>query len=213
MATFPAIHPDERTYDLGQVPSETYVGPGGVPYVFRLGTVQVGAIVEFPFTDRYTSDIESIWDHYTTQQLEPFDLPSAVWCGHTAAATIAGAGLLWQYVDEPSVSRKSAGIASIAVRLKAVGVSIGPTDVATVATGLFAGITGAGVATAPVTPVPIPDPPVIAPTTTITPPTELIIPPCIVEIGSLIELRHGTAGFMDTGTIEIGSQVTLSFDP
>jgi hypothetical protein len=213
MATFPAVQPDERVYDLGQVPSETYVGPGGVPYVFRLGTVQVGATVEFPFTDRLASEVETIWDHYTTQQKEPFDLPSAVWCGHTAAATIAGAGLLWQYVDEPSVSRKSAGIASISVKLEAVGVSIGPTESATVASGLFAGITGAGVATAPVTPVPISDPPIIPPTTTITPPVELIVPPCSIEIGSFVELRHGTAGFMDTGIIEIGSQVTLSFDP
>jgi hypothetical protein len=35
----------------------------------------------------------------------------------------------------------------------------------------------------------------------------------VVAIGSAVELRHGTAGFMATGQVLIGSPVTLSFDP
>jgi hypothetical protein len=214
MATFPAINPDEgKIYSPGQVPTETYTGPSGVPYPFRLGTVQVGAPLDLPFTNRPMADINSIWDHYSAQQLDPFDLPSAVWCANAATATIAGAGLQWRYREPPSPERLSPGFGSITVRLVSAGSTIGPTTTATPAAGSFAGITGVGVPSAPAAPTPIPDPPILPPTTTIAGPTELVVPPCAIGVGAAVELRHGTAGLAATGGVGIGASVTLSFDP
>ncbi len=214
MPTFPAINPDEgKIYRPGEVPTEAYIGPGGVPYLFRLGTVQVGAPLTLPFTNRPSADVEAIWDHYSAQQLDPFDLPAATWCANAATATIAGAGLLWRYREKPSVERLAPGFGSITVQLVSAGSSLGPTTTATPAVGSFAGIIGAGVPSAPAPPTPVPDPPILPPTTTIAGPTELILPPGVVAIGSAVELRHGTAGFMATGQVLIGSPVTLSFDP
>ena len=210
MATFPAINPDEgKVYSPGQVPTETYTGPKGVPYPFRLGTLQVGAPLDLPFTNRPMADIDAILDHHTAQQLDPFDLPAAVWCANTATATIAGAGLQWRYREPPSPERLSNGFGNITVRLVSAGSTIGPTTTATPAVGAFAGIIGAGVPTAPTPPTPIPDPPILPPTTTIAGPTELIVPPGVIAIGSAVELRHGTAGFMATGGVAIGSAVEL----
>jgi len=229
MATFPAIVPDERSYTLGAVSTETYVGPGGVPYVFRTGNIQVGAEVQLPFTLRPISEVEQIWDHYHAQQREPFDLPVAAWCGHTAAATIAAAGLLWSYAEQPTVDCFSYGTGSITVHLRASGTSLTGTSVGAPVAAIYSAVSGSGVETAPVLPQPVPDPPIVAPTITIEPPTETELPAGVVRVGSAIELRTGhimeaglvhvggeievrTGHIMGTGLIRVGSTVTISTD-
>lgn len=207
MATFPSIVPDERSYALGQVATEVYTGPGGVPYVFRTGTIQVGAEIEFPFVLRPISEVEAIWDHYHGQQRESFDLPSEVWCGHTAAATIASIGMVWVYIEEPKVERISAGFGSITVRLRASGVNLGPTVPSLPTAATYTGVTGSGVTPAGVLPQPIPDPPVIAPVITVAGPTETEIPSGGLTMSASVELRIGY--LMETGYLQIGGEVEL----
>jgi len=210
MPTFPAINPDEgKVYSPGTVPTESYVGPGGVPYLFRLGTVQVGAPVELPFTNRPFTDIDAIWNHYTTQELDPFDLPSAVWCANSATATIAGVGVLWRYQDMPSVERISPGWGSITVRIISAGNAIGATVAATPAAGLFAGIVAGGVPSAPPPPTPVADPPIVPATTTVTGPPDLIFAPFSVLIDSGVELIHSSVGFPSTGVVGISGDIDL----
>lgn len=211
MADFPALTPDERPYVLGEIPTAEHRGEGNVPILFRLGAVQVGAVLELLYTKRPTADIKSIWDHYLGQQQATFALPAAVWCGHPAAATIAPAGLVWQYLEQPQVEWGGHGFASTRVRLEAVGVNLGPTAVGPVLiSGTYAGILGPAVPTGPGRPEPIPDPLPTPPVIVDTPPTENQLPPCRVGVGSMAELRIGLGGFFTTGNVEIGAAVTLT---
>ena len=209
-ADFPALTPDERPYVLGEVPTAEHRGDGNVPILFRLGSIQVGAQLELLYTKRPTADIKAIWDHYLSTT-GPFALPAAVWCGHPAAATIAPAGLLWQYLGQPEVEWGGHGFASTRVQLEAVGQTIGPTVVVpSLITGFYGGILGVAAPPPSVRPEPVPDPVPTPPVITDTPPTENQLPAGIITFGSMAELRIGLGGFFSTGNIEYGSAVTLT---
>lgn len=211
MADFPSLTPDELPYAVGEIPTAEYRGEANVPVLFRVGTVAVGATLELPYTNRHTADIQSIRDHYLAQQLTPFALPAAVWCGNPSASAIAGAGLVWVYTAEPEVEYVSHGFASTTVSLQAVGVNIAATVAGPVLiSGTYGGILGQAAPDPPPKPAPIPDPVPTAPVIVTTPPTETQLPPCRVGVGAKAELRIGFAGFFTTGNVEIGTAATVT---
>lgn len=211
MADFPSLTPDERPYALGEIPTAEYRGEANVPVLFRLGTVAVGATLELPYTNRPTADIQSIRDHYLAQQLTPFALPAAVWCGHTASSTIAAAGLVWVYTEEPELVYVSHGFASTRVTLQAVGVNIAATTAGPVLiAGTYGGILGQSAPDPPPKPAPIPDPTPTPAVIVNTPPTETQVPPARIGVGAQAELRIGFRGFFTTGNVEVGTAATVT---
>lgn len=127
MAAFPTLTPHERNYDLGQVPTSEFRGEGAVAVLFRTGTLRVGQRLQLVYQNRPKAEVQSIWEHYYGQQNAEFTVPSQVWCGHSAGATIADSSLRWRYAERPEPVRVSAGVYSITVTLEAIGISIAAT--------------------------------------------------------------------------------------
>lgn len=210
MAQFPALTPDERGYDLGQVPTAEYRGEGGVAVLFTTGSIAVGQRLVLPFTRRPRAEIEAIWDHYRAQQRATFTLPADVWCGHADGAAMADASLVWRYAEVPEVEWGSAGNYSITVTLEAVGLSIGPTVAgAILATGDVGAVTGAAITALPSKPTPIPDPTPESPVTVSTPAPESLTPAGVVAVGIGAELRHSSIGLPESGQVAAGAEVEL----
>lgn len=210
MAIFPAHTPQQRNYSLGQVPQEEFRGEGGVAYQFLTGTIAVGQRLSLVYDNRPLAVVESIWDHYHAQQLEPFELPPEVWCGHTGGATIADPVLRWKYVEALPPERVSAGVYSLTVTLEAVGISIGATvENPSLSESQSGEIDGVASPALPPRPVPVPDPPVEDPIIVVVPPTNTAIPPLVIEVAGPAEIRSASVGFLDSLVIETAGTADL----
>lgn len=212
MTAFPALTPNERIYDLGEKPVSEYRGEGAVAVLFRNGSVRVGQRLQLPFLNRSPSEVEQIWNHYYDQQNATFTVPSQVWCGHAAGATIADAGLQWKYIERPEPSRVAAGIYSITVTIMAVGINLSaPAAGALRASGAGCNIIGTQSAPLPQRPTPVPDPPVLPPVVTQTAPATGQLPVGTMGLGATIELRYATAGLPAPGEIGAGAAIELRY--
>jgi hypothetical protein len=202
MATFPAITPDERRYSIGWIPTAEYIGPSGVAYLYRIGTLAVGQTLELPYDTRPTAEISAIVAHFEGQNGDAFELPAAVWCGHEGGDAIADASLRWIYTSRPEPEFVSAGFYSLSVTLEAVGLTIGPTVSGPVtSSGVAELITGAPLPTLPPRPQPIPDPDILPPVITETESTDGQLPAGTVETVGLADLRHSSFALPDTGEV------------
>ena len=119
MATFPAIEPRRRSYDMGEFPmQEQQAWPAGL--VRYLTGYESDAIVDMSLSLEYRNlsefNIQQIRNHYNFQQgtTIPFRLPAIIWKGHTTAIP---SSTLWRYAAQPTEQQRSGHQYDVTVEL------------------------------------------------------------------------------------------------
>ena len=123
MATFPAIEPDERSFDMGKFPMSASGSVGGDQVRFNHVEEATGHDLSLTFLDRSDLALEDIREHYRGQGSEhvSFQLPSIIWQGHSTSSDIVPIEGRWVYAGPPAETHKSGGIHDVDVRLRYVG--------------------------------------------------------------------------------------------
>lgn len=122
MANFPTLTPSLRTVTPGAVAQSQFKAYGGQESRAQLGAGVHGHTLSLSFLALTFAQAKSIRDHYLGQQgsFVPFDLPSAVWSGFSAYASILPEGYQWIYAEPPQISDTSCEVQSVNVQLVAV---------------------------------------------------------------------------------------------
>jgi hypothetical protein len=123
MAVFPALEPDERSFDLGDFPMSKAAGFGGGEVRFNHAATAVGHELGLTYLDRNDAALESIRDHYRGQDggHVSFTLPAIIWQGHGVSFDLVPTTGRWVYVGPPDETHKRGGIHDVAVQLRFVG--------------------------------------------------------------------------------------------
>lgn len=125
MATFPALNPATRIFTPPTAPLQSVITMTGVYDATLLASSPRDARIELTFIALSTANKDLIVNHYDGQDSEftAFDLPSAVFSGHTAGNYIT-AGYLWRYDSSPEVKDISSAQSSGCVVVHDVTVSL-----------------------------------------------------------------------------------------
>jgi len=104
MATFPSLNPATRIFTPPSNQLQRTRSLSGVYESVLLGSAPRDARIELSFAALSTADKDLIVSHYDGQESDfiAFDLPSALFSGHTAANYLT-AGYLWRYDAPPEV--------------------------------------------------------------------------------------------------------------
>lgn len=124
MATFPALEPDKRSYDItGELPMviEQAWPAGQVRY--RTGyspLASVGLQLQLEYLDLREAQVQLLRDHYDFQQagLVPFGLPPIIFQGITG--NVFPAGTQWRYTGAPEENHKRGGLTDVTVPLESM---------------------------------------------------------------------------------------------
>ena len=122
MAAFPALEPDERSYDFGRYPLSTQTGWAGGVVRFRHGTAPANHRLRLGFSNLSAAQAKLIRDHYRGQRggFFSFFLSAEVWAGHASQADLVPASTTWRYAGQPEESHKSGGLVDVTLELEAV---------------------------------------------------------------------------------------------
>ena len=122
MATFPALEPDERSYDFGRYPLSTQTGWAGGVVRFRHGTTPANHRLRLGFRNLSAAEAKLIRDHYRGQRggFFSFFLSPEAWAGHASQVDLVPSSTTWRYTDQPEETHKSGGLVDITVELEAV---------------------------------------------------------------------------------------------
>lgn len=112
MAFFPALEPDERSYDLGSHPIVTQQGWAGGSVRFRTGTVRIGAVLTLRFLRLVASQAAAIRTHYRTQYSGSLQFQ--------LVTTTLSDPRYWVYQEPPQEEHRSGGLFDVTVTLRAV---------------------------------------------------------------------------------------------
>jgi hypothetical protein len=122
MASFPALKPTARSFQLGQYPVKTYRAMSGAVVRRSFGNKAFGYTLDLEFANIPEATVNTIIDHYNGQQggTLGFIIATAVFAGYTV--TLQGkvrnpSGIEWLYAEPPSVSSVIAGISTVTVKL------------------------------------------------------------------------------------------------
>jgi hypothetical protein len=124
MATFPALEPNTRSYDItGELPLmiEQAWPAGQVRY--RTGyapLASVGLQVQLSYLDLREAQVQQLRDHYAFQQagLIPFALPPVIFQGVTG--NVFPPGIQWRYTGPPVETQKKGGRFDVIVPLESM---------------------------------------------------------------------------------------------
>jgi hypothetical protein len=124
VATFPALEPNTRSYDItGELPLaiEQAWPAGQVRY--RTGyapLASVGLQVQLSYLDLRETQVQLLRDHYAFQQagLVPFALPPVIFQGITG--NVFPPGIQWRYTGTPLETQKKGGLFDVTVPLESM---------------------------------------------------------------------------------------------
>jgi hypothetical protein len=124
VATFPALEPNTRSYDItGELPMliEQAWPAGQVRY--RTGydpLASVGLQVQLSYLDLREPQVQLLRDHYAFQQagLIPFALPPVIFQGITG--NVFPLGIQWRYTGPPVETQKKGGRFDVTVSLESM---------------------------------------------------------------------------------------------
>ena len=123
MATFPALEPATRSYDLGAFPLTEQASLSAGVVRFRHGTTATAFNLQLEYV--YITDAEAtqIRNHYQGQggSYRSFMLPPIIWKGHTFSGNIFPITTRWRYADTPEETHHEVGRYSMAVALVSDG--------------------------------------------------------------------------------------------
>jgi len=122
MASFPALKPSARSFQLGQYPVKTYRAMSGAVVRRSFGNKAFGYTLDLEFANIPEATVNTIIDHYNGQQggTLGFAIAIVVFAGYTV--TLQGkvrnpSGIEWLYAEPPNVSSVIAGISTVTVKL------------------------------------------------------------------------------------------------
>jgi hypothetical protein len=119
MATFPALEPATRSYDLGAFPLTEQASISAGTVRFRHGTTATNFTLQLEYI--YLSDAEAaqIRTHFQGQggSYRSFQLPAIIWKGHTFSGNVFPATTRWRYVEAPEETHQSGGLVNLAISL------------------------------------------------------------------------------------------------
>ena len=123
MATFPALEPATRSYDLGAFPLTEQASLSAGVVRFRHGTTATAFNLQLEYV--YLSDAEAtqIRNHYQGQggSYRSFMLPAIIWKGHTFSGNVFPVTTRWRYADTPEETHHEVGRYSMAIALVSDG--------------------------------------------------------------------------------------------
>ncbi len=129
MATFPALEPAIRSYDLGAFPLTEQASLSAGIVRFRHGTTATDARLQLEYV--YLSDAEAaqIRTHFQGQggSYRSFQLPAIIWKGHTFTGNVFPPTTRWRYVEAPEETHHTNGRISVAISLITDGTYEGAT--------------------------------------------------------------------------------------
>jgi hypothetical protein len=119
MATFPALEPATRSYDLGAFPLTEQASISAGTVRFRHGTTATNFSLQLEYI--YLSDAEAaqIRTHFQGQggSYRSFMLPPIIWKGHTSSGNVFPVGTRWRYAEAPEETHQSGGLVNVAISL------------------------------------------------------------------------------------------------
>lgn len=123
MATFPALEPATRSYDLGLFPltEEPTISAGIVR--FRHSNRPENYQLAISYNALTDAEASLIREHYQFQGggYRSFQLPPIVWAGHTFSGNVVPYNTRWRYTETPEEEHFSAGLVNVTVTLGSDG--------------------------------------------------------------------------------------------
>jgi len=123
MATFPAIEPASRSYDLGAFPLTEQASISAGTVRFRHGTTATNFTLQLEYV--YLSDALAtvLRNHFQEQSgtYRSFQLPSIIWKGHTFSGNVFPTTTRWRYADTPEETHLSGGLVNVTLSLVSDG--------------------------------------------------------------------------------------------
>ena len=132
MATFPALEPDKRSYDItGGLPMtiEQAWPAGQVRYRTGYSSLaSVGLQLQLEYLNLSDTQVQLLRDHYDFQQagLVPFGLPPIIFQGITG--NVFPSGTQWRYTGAPEENQKRGGLIDVSVPLESMDYTAVETD-------------------------------------------------------------------------------------
>ena len=123
MATYPALEPATRSYDLGAFPLTEQPSLSAGVVRFRHSVAATDYRLQLGYI--YLSDAEAteIRTHFQSQggTYRSFQLPSIIWKGHTFSGNVFPVGTRWRYADTPEETHQSGGLVNMTISLVSDG--------------------------------------------------------------------------------------------
>jgi hypothetical protein len=121
MASFPALEPLDRSYDLGSHPISAAAFSNGDETRFLHGSLAFGVPVALQFRALSYTQARQISDHFATHgTVRPFTIPAQLWRTHSTQTDVVPAGFLWRYSGPPEETPASGGLFDVSVSLVSV---------------------------------------------------------------------------------------------
>jgi hypothetical protein len=122
MASFPALKPTARSFQLGQYPVKTYRAMSGAVVRRSFGNKAFGYTLELEFANVSEATVNTIIDHYNGQQggTLGFLVPNEVSAGYSLTLQskfIYASGIEWLYAEPPSINSVIKDISTVTVKL------------------------------------------------------------------------------------------------
>jgi hypothetical protein len=119
---YPELTPNFRQYNIGSYPVTTDKNYGMVPVRFLHGSIRSAITLDLIYENLTQIEIDLIRDHYRDAKgsFFFFQLPSAIWAGHSLSSNIALLDTLWKYSSQPEESQKTGGYVDVTVSLISV---------------------------------------------------------------------------------------------
>jgi hypothetical protein len=124
VATFPALEPNTRSYDItGELPMLIEQAWPAGQVRFRTGydpLASVGLQVQLSYLDLREAQVQLLRDHYAFQQagVIPFALPPVIFQGITG--NVFPLGIQWRYTGPPVETQKKGGRFDVTVPLESM---------------------------------------------------------------------------------------------
>ena len=119
MATFPALEPDTRSYDLGAYAlSEVPAASGGMTR-FSHSSLFSAFNMQLSFVKLPEASMQLLRDHYATQNGDAysFNLPAITWRGQSTSMLLMAITTYWKYAGPIEETHMSAGYYDCSISL------------------------------------------------------------------------------------------------
>jgi hypothetical protein len=146
MATFPALEPATRSYDLGAFPltEEPSISAGIVR--FRHSVTPQNYQLTIGYNALTDAEATLIRQHFQSQGggYRSFQLPPIIWAGHTFSGNIVPYTTLWRYVEVPEEEHFSVGYVNVTVTLGSDGTNDAELELQDIDATIAGGAAGGG---------------------------------------------------------------------
>jgi len=111
VATFPALEPDTRSYDLGSYAISEVVAAGGGSTRFSHSSLFSAFVLQLGYVRLPEASMQLLRDHYATQNGDAysFNLSAITWRGQSTSMLFMALTTYWKYAAPIQEIQQSAG--------------------------------------------------------------------------------------------------------